>query len=252
MIDDFTACAQIVERGDPARFRAVMAAPPGVRERLFALYAFNVEIARAPYVTSEPGIAEIRLQWWIDALGEIAQGGAVHKHEVVVPLALSITSSQALDLQAVVEARFHDVYNDPFADGVALCRYLEATSGTVLEVAAGMLGQGDAAPARAAGFAQGLANWLRAVPALKAHGKSPLPDESDAAIAALATEGLVALNEARGIVKTAQPAFYAVAGTRRVLKSARANPGRVLAGRLEPGPMAESLSLLRAVVLKSW
>ena len=49
--DDMNACAQIVEKGDPARFRTVMAAPVEARLKLFPLYAFNVEVARAPYVT---------------------------------------------------------------------------------------------------------------------------------------------------------------------------------------------------------
>ena len=68
------ACAAIVERGDPERFMAAMAAPVEARRVLFPLYAFNVEVARAPWVTEEPMIAEMRLQWWRDALEEIAHG----------------------------------------------------------------------------------------------------------------------------------------------------------------------------------
>ena len=34
------ACAEIVQRGDPDRFAAVMAAPTAARARLFPLYAF--------------------------------------------------------------------------------------------------------------------------------------------------------------------------------------------------------------------
>jgi phytoene/squalene synthetase len=48
---DTIACAQLVERGDPDRFRAVMAAPPEARRVLFPIYAANVEIARAPWVS---------------------------------------------------------------------------------------------------------------------------------------------------------------------------------------------------------
>jgi len=66
--DDLVACAKLVERGDPLRFRTVMAAPLHARRVLFPLYAFNVEVSRAPWVTQEPMIAEMRLQWWRDAL----------------------------------------------------------------------------------------------------------------------------------------------------------------------------------------
>ena len=248
------ACASIVERGDPARFRAVMAAPPPARAKLFPLYAFNVEVARAPWVASEPGIAEIRLQWWIDALDEIASGGFVRQHEVVVPLALVVTPDQARALQDVVEARFADIETAPFADTAALGAYLAATSGTLLDVAAGMLGQGDPAPARAAGFAQGLANWLIAVPALRATGKRPLPDETPRVLSDLAAEGLAALAQARKapIVRTARPAFHALAGTRRVLSAARSNPQRIFDGGLAPGPLSESLALMRSVLFNRW
>ena len=72
--DDIAACARLVARGDLPRFRATMAAPVELRRMLFPLYAFNLEVARAPWVTAEPMIALMRLQWWRDALGEIGGG----------------------------------------------------------------------------------------------------------------------------------------------------------------------------------
>ncbi|MFM7443344.1 MAG: squalene/phytoene synthase family protein, partial [Tabrizicola sp.] len=68
------ACAELVSRGDPDRFRAVMAAPAFARAQLLPLYAFNLEVARAPWVTEEPLIAEMRLQWWRDVVENAASG----------------------------------------------------------------------------------------------------------------------------------------------------------------------------------
>ena len=42
--DDISACARLLERGDAARFRAVMAAPAPFRPKLFAIFAFNLEV----------------------------------------------------------------------------------------------------------------------------------------------------------------------------------------------------------------
>lgn len=254
MSDDLAACARIVEKGDLPRFRAVMAAPPEAREALFPLYAFNVEVARAPWVTSEPGIAEIRLQWWIDALGEIASGGMVRRHEVVVPLALRLAPEQARALVPLVEARSRDIYSDPFAGEDELLRYLDATSGRLMEAAAGLLGGGADQAAMAAGRAQGMANWLLAVPALKAAGRAPLPEESEAGIARLAQAGLEALEKARAGArpKATQPAFIAMAGVRRVLTRAKRQPQRVLQGRLEPSPLRATLALAQASVMGRW
>jgi 15-cis-phytoene synthase len=81
------ACADLVSRADPDRFIAALAAPPEARPILIPLYAFNVEVSRAPWVTDEPMIAEMRLQWWRDALEEIGAGRPPRAHEVVTELA---------------------------------------------------------------------------------------------------------------------------------------------------------------------
>ena len=112
----FEACAGIVERGDPERFLAIMAAPVPARRVLFPIIAFNVEVARAPWVTQEPMIAEMRLQWWRDALDEIAEGKEVRKHAVTTPLAEVLTPHQARELDRLVAARRWDVYSAPFED----------------------------------------------------------------------------------------------------------------------------------------
>ena len=57
------ACAEIVHAGDPDRFASAMTAPVADREVLFPLYAFNLEIAKAPWMTQEPIIAQMRLQF---------------------------------------------------------------------------------------------------------------------------------------------------------------------------------------------
>ena len=106
------ACADIVAKGDPDRFAAAMAAPVEARKVLFPLYAFNVEVARAPWVTSEPMIGEMRLQWWRDALEEIATEKPVRKHEVASQLADILSPDMAARLDALVVARRWDLYKD--------------------------------------------------------------------------------------------------------------------------------------------
>jgi len=44
----FDACAALVAKGDPDRFLSAMTAPVALRGRLLTLYAFNLEVARAP------------------------------------------------------------------------------------------------------------------------------------------------------------------------------------------------------------
>ena len=238
---NLTACAQIVERGDPERFAACMALPVAARARLFPIYALNIEVARAPWVTKEPMIAKMRLQWWIDALDEIASGGAVRRHEVVTPLAGLLSPEQARCLRGMVEARDWDVESEPFEDDAGFRAYLDVTGGALAWVAAQQLGARteDEPGLRRAAFGVSVANWLRAIPKLEEAGKRPLVDGRAEAVAELAREGLEALAAARGLSKPARQALAAGWGARSVLRHAAANPGLVADGTLpEPGRFA--------------
>ena len=249
------ACAGIVERGDPDRHLAVMAAPPEARARLWPIYAFNVEVARAPWLTEEPLIAEMRLQWWRDALEEIAEGRAVRRHEVTTPLSEVLDAEGAQVLDAAVTARLWDARREPFADEAALDGHLEDTAGALLWAAARSLGARSGEEAvRGAAYAQGLANWLRAVPALEARGRLPLVDGRPEAVAALARRGLERLAEARreGVPPEARPTMLAVWRAGPVLRRAAADPRRVADGALEGSEFARRGSLLLRAATGRW
>ncbi len=222
------ACAEIVQRGDPDRFAAVMAAPTAARARLFPLYAFNLEVARAPWVSKEPMIGEMRLQWWRDVVAEPAP----RAHEVAGPFHALIQEA-ALPLEVIdrlIEARIHDVFGEPFADGVAFDAYLDDTAGGLMWLAAKACGGTDESAARALGWAMGLANYLRAVPELEARRRQPLPDGRAEAVQALAKDGLQRLATAKGRVPLA--AALAAWQARGLLRQVVANPAVVANGAM--------------------
>ncbi len=229
------ACAALLQRGDPDRFASVMASPVSARGTLFTLYAFNLEVARAPWVTQETLIAEMRLQWWRDAV----TGDKPLAHEVASPLQTLIQTARLPRdvLDRLVAARRWDIYREPFAEG-EFAAYLDDTAGSLMWLAALALGAGPAAePAlRDAGRAAGMAAFLRAVPELTARGRVPLADASPKAIAHLANEGLGWLNRARSQRRTvppsARPALLAGWQTHALLSRAAKDPSRVTTGPL--------------------
>ncbi|KEJ89541.1 phytoene/squalene synthase family protein [Sulfitobacter donghicola] len=243
--DDLNACAKIVERGDPLRFRTAMMAPVAQRGALFALYAFNVEVSRAPWVTSEPMIAEMRLQWWRDVLEEIAEGSPVRRHEVATPLAQAISPDQAKQLDDLVAARRWDVYRDPFEDAADLTRYITQTAGNLMQVSANLLGQADDVPLRDAGFAAGIGAWLRAIPALEEAGRIPLLDGTPQGVATLAQEGLGGLIKARksrsAVSRSCTPALLQATAAEPALRHAIAQPQSVVEGALPETGLAFTL-----------
>ena len=222
------ACAEIVQRGDPDRFTAVMAAPVAARARLFPLYAFNLEVARAPWVSKEPMIGEMRLQWWRDVVAEPAP----RAHEVAGPFHALIHEA-ALPLELIdrlIEARIHDVHGEAFADAAAFSTYLDDTAGGLMWLAAKACGGTDESAARALGWAMGLANYLRAVPELEARGRQPLPDGRAEAVQALAKDGLQRLATAKGRVPV--PAALAAWQARGLLRQVVADPRVVANGAM--------------------
>ena len=223
------ACAALVERGDPDRFFSVMAAPPSTRAQLFPLFAFNLEVARAPWVTEEPLIAEMRLQWWRDVV-ENAASGAARAHEVAGPLHELIHNFglPVETLDRLIAARRWDIYREPHDSAEALAIYLEETGAGLMWLAARALGAPDVAeaPVRAYGWAAAAANYLRAVPDLQARGRVPLPDGM--APRDLARDGLSRLAAAhagrRAVPKAVAPALLAGWQTAPVLRRALSAP----------------------------
>lgn len=224
------ACAALVERGDPDRFLAVMAAPVHMRAQLLPLYAFNLEVARAPWVTEEPLIAEMRLQWWRDVV-ENAASGAARAHEVAGPLHELIRDFglpvEVLD--RLIAARRWDIHKEPHDGAEALVQYLDDTGAGLMWLAARALGAPDSSEGavRAFGWATAAAGYLRAVPELQARGRVPLPQGMD-----LARQGLAKLAEARqarkAVPKAVSPALLAGWQTEALLRRALAGEDMVL------------------------
>lgn len=252
------ACADLVARGDPDRFRAAMATPPESRAVLLPLYAFNVEVTRAPWVTEEPMIAEMRLQFWRDVAEEIGQGAPPRAHEVAAPLAQAIRAEDAALLDALVAARRWDIFREPFEDEAAFEAYLDRTGGNLAWVAARALGapEGAEGTVRDAAWAAALAAYFRAVPELEARGRVPLVDGRPEAIAALAETGLTRLAKARSarsvVPAPAAHALYAGYGAAAILTGAARDPMCVADGRLGLGAFGKSRALAWVALTGRW
>lgn len=245
-----SACAALVRRHDPDRFLTALFAPAPLREALFALYAFNHELARAREAVREPMLALVRLQWW----REVVQGTR-KKHEVASPLSDAIAQGLLVpqDLLGMIEGREAEA-EEAIPDQAAWRGYLAATGGGVMVAAGRLLGADAALRARLRmlGTAHGLAGQLRNVPALARAGRVLLPqdvlgaqgltvydvmagqggDPLARAVAELAEEGRALLREAggplpRAVIAAALPAVLA----RRDLARAVPVEGRGFADR---------------------
>src|SRR5262245_52552183 len=134
-------CAALLRRHDQDRYLTALFAPEALREFLFALYAFNLEIARTREAVREPMMGRIRLQWWRDAIAEAA-AGRPYRHEILEPLAIAI-GERALTLslfERLIEAREQDIEGTTPADLPSLLNYAEASSASLTLLALEIVG----------------------------------------------------------------------------------------------------------------
>lgn len=161
----------LIRRVDPDRWiSSRFIADAQARADVIALYAFDHELARAPKVSSNPLIGEIRLTWWREALEEIFEARPVRRHPTVEALAEAIgrggLSRDALE--ALIDARYRELDPQPLGEADAL-GWARGTGGGVAVIAAGLLdAAGQAENARAAGAAWALGRRAAEGPGLKA------------------------------------------------------------------------------------
>jgi phytoene synthase len=173
-------CFGQVRRFDRDRYLMALFAPSARRGDLFALYAFNLEVARIRELIREPMMGAIRLQWWRDAVAEIYAGGE-RRHQVVQALAGAVRRHRLSrgHFDRLLDARERDMSLEPPADLAALTAYADATAGSLGRLTVEILGgspQPDAEAAAAGGWAaHALAGLLRAVPHHARHRRIHLP-----------------------------------------------------------------------------
>ena len=170
----------LAREADYDRYLSAVFAPAARRESLFALIAFNHEIARIPEAVSEPMLGRIRLQWWREVLDAVYAGEPTRRHEVALPLADAIRAC-ALDrapFDALLDAREADLEPEGPADLAALERYAAATGGSLTALmvrASGADSERALEAGRQVGTAWALIGTLRAAPHAAAQGRITLP-----------------------------------------------------------------------------
>lgn len=165
---DIAYCARSLRGQDHDRYLTALLAPAERRASLFALFAFNQELARARESVREPIMGLMRLQWWRDALAEI-YAGRTRDHAVARLLGEAIASHdlpKAL-FERLIAARERDMDAEPPADMPTLLDYAEGTAATLNQLALRCLGGPTGAADEAGkqiGIAWALVGLARAVP----------------------------------------------------------------------------------------
>jgi NADH dehydrogenase [ubiquinone] 1 alpha subcomplex assembly factor 6 len=175
-----SAVASLVRRYDPDRFQTALFAPAERREALFALYAFNSEIARVRERTSEPTLGRIRLQWWREAIAAAFAERPPPRHEVAEPLYAAIRAYGLAEAHfaRLIDTREQDLEDTPPPNLAALEAYAEGSSAPLVHLALAVLGVHEAAvreAGRRVGIGYALAGLTRAMPFRARAGRPLIP-----------------------------------------------------------------------------
>ena len=277
-MSDLSFCARQVQRLDNDRFLCALFAPASEREALCAVYAFNIEVARARDAVREPMLGRIRLQWWWQAIADIYARKAPRE-----PVAVALADAIArFDLsrghfECLLRGREFDYQDQPPCSLEDLVAYASTTSTPLVKLSAEVCGvrcDRIADVADDMGIAWALTGLVRAVPfhararrlylptalfdahsvdqfALFEKGFVPGLDKVVAAVSDRAVFHLVRARDARGKVpRSALPAFLPATLASRYLKRIAAAGHNPFSTRVQDvgvvdRPMALLLNRLR-------
>jgi len=210
---DTDYCAALVRGFDRDRYIADLFAPAGRRDAMFALHAFNAEVARVREAITNPLAGEVRLQWWSEALIGGARGD-IRANPVAAAL-LDAIETYNLPRQtffSLLDARVFDLYDDPMPSVNDLEGYAGETSSALIQLAtmilSGVAERSTAEAAGHAGVAYAITGLLRAFPHHARRGQCYVP------LDVLKVHGLTRDDAVSGL---ATPALRAALGDMRVL-----------------------------------
>ena len=172
-------CAQLVRTHDPDRYLISLYFPPEIRGYLWALYAFNYEIAKTREVVSDTTIGLIRLQWWRDVLAQFYEKNEVTKNDIVESMAGTIWR---FDLKRelfdhMIYAREFDLEDRAPGSLEGLCNYADFTHTPLLRLGVRVTEGDPEHPAlQPVSMAYALTGLIRAQPFHQSQGRSFIPD----------------------------------------------------------------------------
>lgn len=186
MAEALQYCEQLVREADKDRFLATLFAAAPLRGALYALYAFDLEIARIRDRISMPLPGEVRLQWWRDVIAAGGEAGAGHPVAEALNATITRFSLPKLAFENMLEARIFDLYDDPMPSRTDLEGYCGDTAAALIQLAAMVLDPVEAPRfaelAGRAGCAQAMTGLLLLLPLHRKRGQCFVPADILAAV----------------------------------------------------------------------
>jgi len=243
-------CAEILKFSDPEKYTGALLAPKCRREKLFAIYYFSNEIAKAAWASHEPLICQIRLEWWREQLTCKAVfkplEGTFYYHLYDL---CENDSTSLVFLDQMVDRRGWEVSCDPFPSQSIQDTYIDEIEGNLMWLACLVLGAPSDLEKDVRDFAYGvgIVKFLKASARLKELNRHPLIDTSTLGLTRLATNAKIRYIRAKKSLKPYKelyPVLLAGCQTSSILNEVIKWPNRVLLGGLAKSDFKARLNFL--------
>lgn len=178
MDTDTVYCRNLLATYDYDRYILSCAVQPALRPALWAIYAFNHEIAKIRESVNDIHAGHIRLAWWHEALAAYRTGQPMPAHDVARALGQTIaTYHLPMDaMDALIDARSFDLDGTTPATLEGMACYADASNTPLLQLAAQIAdAQETPETLKALGTAYGLCGLIRALPYMAAQKRCVLP-----------------------------------------------------------------------------
>ncbi|MBV1901028.1 MAG: squalene/phytoene synthase family protein [Kordiimonadaceae bacterium] len=130
-------CRDLVKQDDRDRYLVSLFAPAAAQVGLWAIFAFNQEVAKVRETVSEPMLGEIRLQWWHDVVQELATGAVREKQPVIQAMAAAQLPASVFPLlEETITARKNELLGEGTATIEGLQAYAVGAGGALHAAAA--------------------------------------------------------------------------------------------------------------------
>jgi phytoene synthase len=183
-----------VRQQDRDRFFLSLTAEPARRTALWALFAFNLEIAKTREVVTETQLGLIRLQWWRDNIAALYEGKEPFGNPILIELAAAIRAHDLpqADFDALLYAREFDLEGVTPPDLKGLENYADFTTTPLNRLALKIIGQtADEKTLRDISTGYALVGIIRAAPYHAAYGMVLIASDLPLADIAARTEELL-------------------------------------------------------------
>ncbi|MBL4588816.1 MAG: squalene/phytoene synthase family protein [Alphaproteobacteria bacterium] len=180
MKSDFEYCRLLVKDHDYDRYLMGLCAPRNVQNDIWAVLAFNHEIAKTREIVTDTKLGLIRLQWWRDEIDKIYDGCDVKQNQVLPCLSQAIqkNSLKKENFETLLYAREFDLEDVAPENLEGLVSYADYTNTPLLRHILDISGARMSEEAiRHLAIAYGLSGLLLAVPYHRAQSRCFLPSD---------------------------------------------------------------------------